>query len=182
MATASKRSSTHRQFFNLCIEESKKKGEFRIHPCAMRCLQDVIDDMEGEAESLPLAIEVIFAGICEMKSRETSNRKKKNVYRKDVVAWFAPPAAGEEDVLEWECPDENPEEKLHAVRKVLNFTIENGKEFFLVDWKPTWEQRSNLSLKMVVAFKKHRRMMVERRYIEAEAEEAGRAKKRSRLE
>jgi hypothetical protein len=125
MAAASTRTTTRREFFKLCIDETKKQREFRVHPCAM---QDIIDDMEREAESLPLAIELIFIGIADMKSKATSNRKRKNVYRA-VEAWFAPPIPSEEDKLPWECPADLND----GVRKIIGMRVENGREFYLID-------------------------------------------------
>jgi hypothetical protein len=52
----------------------------------MRCIQDLIDNAEGEEEFLPKATELIFASLAHMKSKATSNRKRKNVYRTDVLA------------------------------------------------------------------------------------------------
>ena len=95
------------------------------------------------------------------------------------MAWFQAPVFDDEGQVEWECPEDLGDKKLHVVRKVIGFDVdENGKEFFLIDWAPTWEKASNLSLKMIAASKAQRRMLVERTYIEAQATEAGKKKRR----
>ncbi|KAK1946320.1 hypothetical protein P3T76_001873 [Phytophthora citrophthora] len=150
--------SSAKEFKTLCIAVAKS-CKIRVSDEAIRHLRLTMNATVASTSLLPEAIEVVFTSLTE--------RKKGRASLEDIREWLAPPAVDDE-----EGGDEDLYgEKVHYMRKILNWKRVNGKTYYLVEWEATWEPREHRSRTVVAAFEKERRLLVRKKFFEDEAVE-----------
>ena len=150
----------------------------RLNDEAMRHLRSALNASVTKPEHIPDALRVILAALSEKGLRMVKKEHiqqwigtKERDENKPGEDNTSSNATDSDDEATWTLDGNLEEEKLHAVRKVLDRTRNGGEMYYLVDWEPTWEPRDNLPLNMIARFTKERRALVERTYIEYEAKE-----------
>lgn len=94
----------------------------------------MVDTVETK-ERLPKAVAVIFASLVERMLLKP--KKMRLVELADIQDWLMPdPEPAREE-------DEDAEEPMYNVRRVLSSTRMSGKTYYLVDSEPTLEPREN---------------------------------------
>jgi hypothetical protein len=92
----------------------------------------------------------IAAGLADM------SQKKKTIYRTYVEEWLAPLQDKAEDAATWDYPEDLHDEKLHVVRRVRGYGVENNDRGFSADRGSKWEKAVSFSIKMIGTFQKRR--------------------------
>lgn len=76
-----------------------------------------------------------------------------------------------ESETEWVPPDNLAGRPLWDVRRILRSYKKDGQYYYLVDWEPTIEPASNLPMNVIATFRRQRRALVRKTFIEDEARE-----------
>lgn len=72
---------------------------------------------------------------------------------------------------EWTPTGSLEGQPLWDVRRILDTYKQDGKTYYIVDWQPTHEPACNIPHAVIARFKRQRRALVRRTYIESEAAE-----------
>ncbi|OWY94668.1 hypothetical protein PHMEG_00035536 [Phytophthora megakarya] len=154
--------SSAKEFKTLVIAASKSH-KIRVSDEAIRHLRLTMNTTIASATLLPEAVDVIIAAL--------SKRNKRRVQLEDVHEWLSPSAYADVETSAEEEGDSPKDEPVHYVNKLLNWKREKRVTYYLVDWQPTWEPKSNLNETLVAAFEKERRLLVRKTFFEDEAVE-----------
>eukprot|EP00644_Phytophthora_capsici_P014057 jgi/Phyca11/98941/e_gw1.3.1180.1 len=107
--------SSSKEFKTLCITVAKS-CKIRVSDEAIRHLRLTMNTTVASSSLLPEAIQVVFTSLAE--------RKIQRAKLGDIREWLAPPAVDSDE----EDGDEDSEgEKIHYVRKILNWKRVKGK-------------------------------------------------------
>jgi hypothetical protein len=161
--------ATMREFKTLCFGLTRTT-RFRITDQAIRYLRRSMVDTIASRERPPAALHVIFAALKKKCAQKPLKYKRGIADLGDLREWLAPdvPAdAGEYDTAV--APGDTTQ--LYGIRRILERVRVDGETYFVVEWEPTREPKANLPKGMIAAFERHRRAIVERHFIEAEAVE-----------
>lgn len=165
------------EFRDLCIKAAIKVSasirKVRVEPVVIRKLRGMMVLSEQTFETLPKALEVIFATAAQ---RMVASGAGHMINEKELHSWLFPAATvpavvDSDDEAEWEPTGSLASAPTYQVRKILDRFKRDGKWYYLVDWQPTEEPSKNLTQTLIAAFKKERRALVRRTYIEDEAVE-----------
>lgn len=151
--------SSAKAFKTLCIAVAKS-CKIRVSDEAIRHLRLTMNITVASTSLLPEAIQVVFTSL--------AGRKIQRAKLVDIREWLASPAVDNDEV---DGDEDSESEKIHYVRKILNWKRVKGKTYYLVEWESTWEPREHLSQNIVAAFEKERRLLVRKKFFEDEAVE-----------
>jgi len=146
-----------KEFRALCVS-LLKEHTYRMSPAAMRHLRSTLALRDETFATVREALVVLFGGLEGLGTKRVCIPQLCGWLLAEREAGSAPRALSEPS-----CGD------MHFVRKVLDRKVEAGVTYFLVDWEPTWEPRSNVNAAVIATFKEERRALVRRTYIDDEA-------------
>jgi hypothetical protein len=161
-----------KEFKVLCIKITKTY-KYHVSGEALRHLRLTMALTKTRA-TLDEALSVVFAAL--------ACKNKKKISLADLTDWLAPDAEASADSAEVEADEEDLRVDTHAaasaipeavygVRRILDSIRLDGATYYLVDWKPTYEKRENISSALIATFNRERRALVRRTYIDDEAVE-----------
>lgn len=134
------------------------------------------DTPEHILEALTLIMREIAANTTTRRVRysDVASIIRARLTAADESAEVVDPGTSDESEVEWVADGDLHEEPTFQVRRILDRIRRDGVTYYVVDWEPTLEPRSNIPLNLIAAFERERRALVQRTFIDDQAVEARR--------